>query len=181
MHLSALSLLLVTSFGYGASHIAHFDFRKLSLKIFRFLRSSPKIFRRNTMIYVRVFVHSSMTTVMCFGTFDVLHEGHKFFLQQAKQQGDSLIVVLARDKTVVQVKGRMPTQPEQQRLACLQQHHSVDLAVLGNPGDKLQIVLAHKPDVLCLGYDQMIFTARLQEKLAALGLRPKIIRLPAYA
>ncbi|HLC71304.1 MAG TPA: adenylyltransferase/cytidyltransferase family protein, partial [Candidatus Nanoarchaeia archaeon] len=38
-----------------------------------------------------------MKTVMCFGTFDILHPGHLHYLQQAKKYGDYLMVVIARD------------------------------------------------------------------------------------
>ena len=42
---------------------------------------------------------------MAFGTFDLLHPGHEHFLKQAKRYGD-LIVVIARDNTVLKVKGK---------------------------------------------------------------------------
>lgn len=42
--------------------------------------------------------------VMAFGTFDVFHPGHEYYLTQAKKYGDILIVVVARDKTVEKVK-----------------------------------------------------------------------------
>ena len=48
-----------------------------------------------------------MTKVMVFGTFDYLHEGHKDFFRQAKQYGDELVVVVARDETVKQIKGKL--------------------------------------------------------------------------
>ncbi len=45
-----------------------------------------------------------MTTVMCFGTFDILHPGHLYFLRECEKYGDELIVVIARDATVEKVK-----------------------------------------------------------------------------
>jgi FAD synthetase len=38
--------------------------------------------------------------VMIFGTFDLLHEGHQFFIREAKKVGGQLIIVLAHDQTI---------------------------------------------------------------------------------
>ena len=46
--------------------------------------------------------------VMAFGTFDILHEGHENFLKQAKALGNFLLVVIARDKTVKQIRANHP-------------------------------------------------------------------------
>jgi FAD synthetase len=43
-------------------------------------------------------------TVMTFGTFDRLHPGHEYYLSEARKYGDCLITVVARDKTVVDIK-----------------------------------------------------------------------------
>ena len=50
---------------------------------------------------------------MAFGTFDLLHPGHINFLNQAKKHGQ-LIIVIARDKTVKEVKGKLPQHKEKQ-------------------------------------------------------------------
>ncbi|MBU0625913.1 adenylyltransferase/cytidyltransferase family protein [Patescibacteria group bacterium] len=42
--------------------------------------------------------------VMLFGTFDILHPGHEYVFSQAKNYGDCVMVVLARDVTVKKVK-----------------------------------------------------------------------------
>ena len=41
--------------------------------------------------------------VAVFGTFDLLHKGHRFVLDQAEERGD-LFVVIARDSTVKTIK-----------------------------------------------------------------------------
>ena len=121
-----------------------------------------------------------MTTVMTFGTFDGIHKGHEYYLQKAKEFGDFLVVVVARDETAQQVKGKLPTYREHQRLQHVQDLGIADCVVLGNPGDKLQVVVQHKPDVICLGYDQRSFTDSLREKLQKRSLNPKIIRVAAF-
>ena len=117
--------------------------------------------------------------VMCFGTFDLLHLGHLHYLKQAKKQGDYLIVVLARDKT--KKDQEKPTLfSEQERLELIQSLRIVDKAVLGHLKDHFKIIQEINPLVICLGYDHPISETKLKEKLARLGLKPKIIRISSY-
>lgn len=45
-----------------------------------------------------------MTVVLTFGTFDIFHPGHEYYLREAKKHGDKLVTVIARDQTVKNVK-----------------------------------------------------------------------------
>ena len=56
-----------------------------------------------------------MKTVMVFGSFDLLHPGHLFFLKQAKKHGDKLVVVVALDRTIESVKQQTPKYNERVR------------------------------------------------------------------
>jgi len=47
-----------------------------------------------------------LVKVLAFGTFDILHPGHEFYLKEAKKHGDILDVVVARDSTVEKIKGK---------------------------------------------------------------------------
>lgn len=111
-----------------------------------------------------------MVRVMAFGTFDRLHAGHRYFLRQARQHGDALVVVVARDATVLAVKGHTARQSERERLAAVQRLADVDIAVLGNPGDKYEVVRKFQPHVICLGYDQLAFTAGLPREFPDIRL-----------
>lgn len=97
-----------------------------------------------------------MITVLAFGTFDLFHKGHEFFLQEAKKHGDRLVVVVARDVNVKHLKGRAPEQNEQLRLQAVRDFSAVDDARLGYEewGMHLQVLDDVQPDVVCLGYDQ---------------------------
>ncbi len=121
-----------------------------------------------------------MKKVMCFGTFDILHEGHKFYLTQAKRLGDYLVVVIARDETVKEVKQQLPLNNETIRVRNLQQLGIADKVFLGNSGDKLKVVEDEKPDIICLGYDQTSFTDKIREKLQQRGVDAEVVRLSAY-
>jgi len=120
-----------------------------------------------------------MYKIMCTGTFDILHPGHLDYFRQAKQLGDFLIVVVARDSSAVK-EGKTLRFGEQERLANVASQPLVDKAMLGNEGDKLKIVEQEKPDIICLGYDQKADETKLKETLAKRGLTPQIIRAKAY-
>ena len=119
--------------------------------------------------------------VMAFGTFDIFHKGHENFLKQARKCGDYLIVVVARDKTVLSVKKQRTANNEHKRLKVLLNSKFIDESVLGSLGDKYSVIKKYKPDVICLGYDQKVFTKDLRIKLREFGLdKTKIIRLKSY-
>ena len=122
-----------------------------------------------------------MNKVMTFGTFDIFHEGHKNFLKQVRWFGDYLIIVVARDKTVEEVKKRLPQNDENSRLEIIEESGLVDEAILGSLENKYEAIEKYKPDVICLGYDQKIFTENLREKLKKIDLsKTKIVRLKSY-
>lgn len=122
-----------------------------------------------------------MKKVMCFGTFDILHPGHEFFLSEARKLGDYLVVVIARDEIVGMVKGRPPMHREDSRLSQVRQLGIADKVMLGNLGpDRLKLIMEEKPGIICLGYDQKSFTENLGERLLERGLKVEIVRLPPF-
>ncbi len=121
-----------------------------------------------------------MKKVMVFGTFDPLHDGHKFLFSSARKHGDFLIVVVARDKTVQTVKGHETRENERKRLSAVKSAPFVDLAILGQLKDVYSVIEEHMPDVICLGYDQQAFTERLPAELEKRKIRAEIVRLIAF-
>lgn len=118
---------------------------------------------------------------MVFGTFDILHEGHRNLFLQAKQHGDYLIAVVATDKNTREIKKKEPLHPEQERLETVQAEFNVDLAVVGDGSDPYKVITAHKPDIICLGYDQHnCFEERLTSKLKEYQLNIPVIRLNPF-
>jgi len=117
---------------------------------------------------------------MVFGTFDIFHPGHVNFLRQARKYGDYLIVIIARDKTVLNIKKSLPRYQEKKRLAEIIKSNLTDKAVLGSLRDKYQVVKKYQPAVICLGYDQKNFINQLAEKLKQFKLKTKIVRLKPY-
>ena len=118
-----------------------------------------------------------MKKVLLFGTFDILHPGHLNLFSQAKRYG-KITVVLARDKTIENVKKKKPVYGEDQRKAALEKL-GIDV-VLGSFGDKYKIIETLKPDIICLGYDQMFFTKELESELNKRNINAKIVKLNPY-
>ena len=122
------------------------------------------------------------TRVVVAGTFDGIHPGHHFFLNQARELGDELVVIVARSKTVELIKGHESLRGEQERCDALSQLPMVEEAVLGDEaGDFLRLVVQLRPDVLALGYDQWPKESSLVEELEQRGLPSvRVVRLEPY-
>ncbi|MSU60383.1 MAG: FAD synthase, partial [Candidatus Staskawiczbacteria bacterium] len=107
--------------------------------------------------------------------------GHLNFFKQAKEYGDYLMVVVGRDSTVLSVKKKLPKQNENKRLEAVQKAPYVDYARLGNEGvSKYEVIKETKPDIICLGYDQIFFVEKLADKIKEFGLNIEIKRLVAF-
>lgn len=96
-----------------------------------------------------------MTKVMIFGVFDGVHEGHRYFFQEAKKLGDYLVVVVAQDHVVEQLKKRATKASLVERAKGLEQERIIDEVVAGD--DELgvwNVVKKYRPEIIALGYDQ---------------------------
>ena len=118
-----------------------------------------------------------MTKVIAFGTFDIIHPGHIHLLKKAKEYGDFLVVVVARDNTVCNIKGKDPTNNEGIRLANVKKLNIADRTIMGCLDDKYQVIANEKPDIIALGYDQKVFVDKLVE---IIDDHVKIVRISPY-
>lgn len=118
--------------------------------------------------------------VMVFGTFDYLHAGHENMLKQAKELGEEILVIIARDKTVKQIKGEFPDHNEKERLKILKETQWADKIILGDHKDKTKAIKLYRPDIIALGYDQFAFTYNLEKLIIDMKLNTKIVRLKPY-
>ena len=121
---------------------------------------------------------------MVFGTFDMVHEGHVDFFRQARALATNpyLIVSVARHAAVVRIKGGQPRRSEKERCALLKRNTLVDEVVLGQEDGYIEHILAARPDVIALGYDQSgEYVDRLERDLTNAGLSTKVVRLKAFA
>lgn len=119
--------------------------------------------------------------VLVFGVFDGLHEGHLAFLRDAKKCGDTLVVVLARDEIVKELKGSAPRMDFETRKTKLQEVKDVNGVVAG---DKVlgswDVLRVERPDVIALGYDQKALAHELQDYFRETGLHIDIEIMPAH-
>ena len=97
---------------------------------------------------------SGKKVVFTNGCFDILHLGHVAYLENARQQGDALIVAINTDASVRRLKGAdRPVNPEGDRSRVISGLASVDGVVLFGEDTPYEIIKAVKPDVLCKGAD----------------------------
>ena len=122
------------------------------------------------------------TRVMVFGTFDVIHEGHLDFFKQARSLAENvyLIISIARDVNVARIKKRLPKYDELARKQALVDLGVANEVVLGSVDDYLAHIKTYQPDIIALGYDQIVYTETLEEDLLKLGISSQIIRLHSY-
>lgn len=119
----------------------------------------------------------SETTVMAAGTFDLLHLGHLHYLQEAKELGDRLVVVIACDQTVREHKHE-PLMSDEVRREMVAALKPVDEAIVGGTGDPYDTVEEVDPDIIALGYDQRHEEERLKRELTIRNMDDiEVIRL----
>ncbi|PAF42249.1 D-glycero-beta-D-manno-heptose-7-phosphate kinase [Helicobacter sp. 11S03491-1] len=88
------------------------------------------------------------------GCFDILHKGHVYYLQKAKNLGDILIVGLNSDKSVKKLKGEQrPINSQEDRAFVLAGLESVDFVVIFDEDTPEELVASIKPDVLVKAKD----------------------------
>lgn len=121
-----------------------------------------------------------MKKVMAFGAFDILHEGHEYFLKEAKKNGDYLVVTLGRDKTIEKLKKKKTANNEQKRMENLKKLNLADKIILGSLKDPYKCLSDEKPDVICLGYDQRFFVGSLGKELRKRSIKAEVLRLSPY-
>lgn len=126
-----------------------------------------------------------MVKVLAFGTFDLLHEGHISYLNQAKALGNELYVLVACDQAVEWAKGHFPIENEAIRLKSVKKLAIVDKAWIGEPvtskEDYLKPIIEIKPDIIALGYDQALeYGEWLRLESAKINPKSEIVRLQAH-
>ncbi|MBN2251891.1 MAG: adenylyltransferase/cytidyltransferase family protein [Candidatus Altiarchaeota archaeon] len=88
------------------------------------------------------------SAVTCNGSFDLMHIGHIKFLQEAKEQGDVLIVGLNSDSSVKEYKGAdRPINSQEHRAEFLAAMECVDYVTVFDETDPREFLKAVGPDV----------------------------------
>ena len=120
---------------------------------------------------------TSIRVVLAGGVFDIIHPGHIYTLNSAKSLGDTLVVVVATDKTATKMKKRAPLHNQEYRKNLVDALSVVDLCIIGEEGDIFKTVEKVKPEIIALGYDQVHQEKFITDGCRKLNLNVKIARL----
>lgn len=95
-----------------------------------------------------------MKVGLCNGCFDLLHDGHRHFLKEARKRCDYLIVAVNTDESLRILKGASrPVWNLERRIRVLTSNPSVS-AVIPFNGNALSLIEILRPDVVIRGADQ---------------------------
>ena len=120
---------------------------------------------------------TSIRVVLAGGVFDIIHPGHIYTLNSAKSLGDTLIVVVATDKTATKMKKRTPLHNQEQRKNLVDALSMVNLCLIGEEEDIFKTVEKVRPEIIALGYDQVHQEKFITDGCRKLNLNVKIARL----
>lgn len=87
---------------------------------------------------------------------------------------------MARDETVLKVKGQKSRNSEQRRLQVIDDSGLADEVGLGGLESKYAVIERHSPEVIALGYDQKVNLGELKNKLEEFGLKAEVVRLESF-
>ena len=114
--------------------------------------------------------------VFVSGCFDLLHSGHVAFFQEAAQYGD-LTVALGSDKTVYELKNRVPVNNEQERLFMVRAVGCVHDAFISSGSGKLDFAAELEqlnPDLFIVNEDGD--SEEKRELCRRLGVNYKVLK-----
>ena len=96
-----------------------------------------------------------MVIVLCGGCFNKLHKGHVYFMSEAKKLGDFLVVVVSNDRLNKKKYGAKAL-PAKKRKAAIEKLGIADKVVIGHEKHFGKALEDYMPDVIALGYDQVM-------------------------
>ena len=119
---------------------------------------------------------AGQSIVFTNGCFDLLHIGHIALLEDARREGDRLIVAINSDASVRGLKGASrPIMGERERARILAALTAVDAVVLFEDPTPLVLIEALRPDVIVKGGDYSEETVVGAKEVRSWGGRVKIV------
>ena len=98
------------------------------------------------------FPRKSQKTVLCHGTFDIVHPGHLRQFAFAKTQGDVLVVSITADRFVSK-SGVKPYIPQEIRVINLSALEIIDYVIVCDAETPIELLQELKPEVFVKGFD----------------------------
>lgn len=112
-----------------------------------------KIISKDDILNFRI-KNSDKRIVFTNGCFDILHIGHKKYLEKASTLGDILVVGVNSDSSVRRLKGySRPINNEQDRIEMLSAFSFIDYVVIFEEDTPYELIRSLQPDVLVKGGD----------------------------
>lgn len=113
------------------------------------------------------------------GCFDILHVGHIMYLQEARKEGDVMVVGLNSDASVQKNKGpERPVVNERDRAQVLSALECVDYIVIFDGKTPMPLLEALQPDIYAKGGDYTIDTIVQEERRLVEGYGGAIAIIP---
>jgi cytidyltransferase-like protein len=120
-------------------------------------------------------------TAMVFGVFDGFHPGHQSFLEQVKEIAHKVIVVVAQDAMVRDLKNKWPEHSLGDRITAVRESKLADMIVAGDlVRYSWSSVRTYQPDVIALGYDQEALGSALEQYQESSATPFDIVTLDAH-
>jgi cytidyltransferase-like protein len=120
---------------------------------------------------------AKLSVVMIGGAFEIIHPGHLHTITEAKRFGNTLVVVVATDRTVSKNKGREPVTTQEWRVKLVAALREVDVSLPGGQGSIYDTLEKVRPDVVALGYDQTHNPVDIENEARRRGLELRVVRL----
>lgn len=119
---------------------------------------------------------SGLKVVLANGCFDLLHVGHVRFLQDAKRQGDVLVVGINSDRAVRSLKGPgRPLMSENARAELIAALECVDFVTIFDGLTAEEILRDLKPHIQCKGTDYSEASVPEAKVIESLGGTVRIV------
>lgn len=128
----------------------------ISKEVYDILKQKEKLEKIHDEYYLKKEYRRKITIVMTGGVFDILHYGHIYTLEKAKEKADVLIVIVANDNTVLKNKNRKPIHSQDHRKRIVESLKPVDLCLIGEE-NPVEMTKRINPDLIVYGYDQKPF------------------------
>ncbi|MBP9150867.1 MAG: bifunctional heptose 7-phosphate kinase/heptose 1-phosphate adenyltransferase [Flavobacteriales bacterium] len=141
---NAAAGIVVSKLGTAVVHRSELD---------TFLKGSSKLVLRENIVDFKV-RNETRKIVFTNGCFDVLHQGHRKLLQDARGLGDLLVVGLNSDDSIKRLKGaERPINSVSQRIEALAALPSVDAVIVFEDDTPYELLETLRPNVLVKGGD----------------------------
>lgn len=118
--------------------------------------------------------------VLTFGTFDLVHEWHKYFLNEAKKYWDKLVTILATDKNILKFKWKEPKYNIDERISHVKDIDIADIVSVWDEENPMKWIDMYMPNAICLWYDQIWFSKELEKYIKDNELEIEVIRIKPF-